>query len=387
MRRVFFAILLAGSLLASPALAKGPALPLHQEIGRDFATGAHFYVVTIKSWFDDLLSLIGLKKGTTLIGEGSDCSGDSVCSPGLACLNTCTTEDCLRYAKRCVKGDSRVTVLGEYSPCDETNLCAAGTDCTHVCQKGFDCGGETNRCMKPVAPAGSCRADNDCVSVCGAQPFPPIGPSAYEAHCVQDACWCYPIAIKPELNRTACPNADGAELSCPGGTQIACTTGTCTGENCPVVKTCLTQPEYGGQCLADQECNAASCVAGAAAFCGTDNRCKCRVTQQETISCNTADECSGSACTSNEIPACIQGSCACAPAAVTTVCQTVNDCSSDCPQGYKPACDKNACVCQRTTVVSVSCKTVDDCGSVSCPSGYEKSCRNDVCTCGRTPQP
>lgn len=384
MRRTTFAILLAGSLLAAPALAAGPERSFPQELGRDFVAGAAYYVRTVDGWIMNLLSLVGFRKNTAMGGEGSDCGGDSICSPGLACLNTCDGQDCPRYAKRCRKGPERITVLGEFSPCGNQDLCAAGTDCTRVCQDGADCGNDAYRCLRPVVPTGSCQADQDCTAVCGQQPFPPFGPAAFEARCVQGACRCDPLAITPAAPRVACPgNLGGPELSCPTGSQVACTpAASCSGGACPPVKTCLTAPAFGGTCLEDRECAGSVCVAGAEAFCGDDHLCKCRVTRNETVSCRTPADCSGSACGSDETPACIKGSCACAKA-VTSACKTVQDCSSDCPQGYAPACDAGTCACQRTVVAPIGCKTAADCGSISCPSGYDKACRDAVCGCAR----
>ena len=387
MRRAIFALLLAGSLLASPALAAGSRPPIYLDVGRNFTTGARFYFHTLGAWLDDLLGVLGLKGRGGSSGEGTACQASSPCGSGLVCLNVCADASCGRFEKRCVKGANHVVVLGEYSPCSAKDLCMDGTDCTDVCPQGMDCGDAAYRCLKPVAPSGHCDIDSECLSTCGQLPYPPIGPSAYAASCVQGACRCATLLTKPGAARVACPENMTQSLSCPTGTHAGCAASDCATGDCPPMLTCLTAPAYGGECLGDAECSDAACPQGSEPFCGDDRRCKCRVKEVQTIACQTAAECGAGVCAANEIAACVNGACACAPAGVVSSCQTDAECAA-CPQDYTPACQSGSCTCQKTKVVPFACQTVDDCGAVSCPEGYDKGCQDSVCVCSRqVPQP
>lgn len=382
MRRALFALLLAGSLIATPALAAGRP-PIYLDIGRNFTTGAEFYFRTVGAWLQSLLAAVGLKGRVAAVGEGTTCEASTPCGGGLVCQNVCDTAGCPRYEKRCVKGSNRVTVFGEFSSCGGKDLCVEGTFCTRVCPAGMDCGGSDYRCLKPVVPTGHCDVDTECLSVCGQLPFAPIGSSAFAASCVQGACLCAPQLTRLDAPRVACPEGQTGVLSCPTGSHAACTPASCAAGGCPPLLTCLTAPAYGGECMNDVECGGAECPQGAEPFCGDDRRCKCRVKQELTVSCQTAAECGSSVCASDEVAACVNGACACAPAGVVSACKTAADCSSNCPQGYTPACDNNACVCQKTTIVPVACQQVEECGSISCPEGYDKACKDAICVCAK----
>lgn len=385
MKRAIFALMLAVSLAAAPALAAAARPPVYLDIGRNFSTGAEYYFRSVNSWFDALLSLIGLRHKPTPGAVGS-CESSSDCAPGLVCLNSCDDAACERFAKRCVKSPIRVVILGEFSACGAENLCAEGTDCTRVCPAGLDCGTDTYRCMKPVAPVGSCASDAECVSVCGQLPFAPIGPSAYKVRCAQNACLCETAAVRPDAPRVKCPDPLPSTMLCPLGTWPACTPGACPSGACPDVLTCLTAPDYGGICLMDAGCVDANCASGTEPFCGTDSHCKCRAKQVQTVSCATTSDCGASLCGANELTACVNGACSCAPAPAApgaAACASVADCSTDCPQDYSPACEKGSCVCQKKTTVPFACQSVDDCTQVACPDGYDKGCQQDVCVCSR----
>ncbi len=390
MRRIVFIFLLSCTLLANPALASGTRPPIYRDIGRNFRTGATFYLQTLDGWFMAILSRLGWKTGASTLGEGTSCLTSTPCAPGLTCLNTCDDQDCRSFTKRCAKGIDRLAVLGEFSPCSNKDLCADGTECTRVCPTGATCSGPSNVCLKPPVPAGSCTSDADCVAVCGQSPFPPIGPAALAARCVQGACTCTPFKIEPSAERVACPEGSPGPIDCPVDTHAACARLACTDGNCPIAGTCLTAPAYGGACLDDAECASAECPQGAEAFCANDDRrCKCRTQDIRAIPCQSAADCGDpSLCSKDEIRACVNGACACAPnAPAPSACRTVSDCSEDCPPGYAPGCDRNACVCQKTRVAPVACRTSQDCGSVSCPDGYDKACNESVCACTRQVQP
>lgn len=388
MRRAIFALLLAGSLLASPALAAGARPPIYLDVGRNFAAGAQFYFHTIGAWLDGLLGAIGLKGRSASSIEGTACQASSPCGSGLVCLNVCPGGSCDRLEKRCVKGANHVVVLGEFSPCSDKDLCTDGTSCARICPAGLDCGNDDYRCLKPVVPTGRCAADDDCTAVCAGLPFPPIGPSGYVASCVEGACRCQTQLALTGAPRVACPDSQVKNLSCPVGTWDACTPATdCPSGGCPPVLTCLTSPPYGGVCLVDAGCASAECPQGSEAFCGEDQHCKCRVKEVQTVACQTAADCAADVCASNEIAACVAGACACAPAGVVSSCQTAAECAA-CPPDYAPACQDGSCLCQKTTVAPVACQTVDECGAISCPEGFDKGCKDSVCVCARqVPQP
>ncbi len=387
MRSLFAALLVASSLLvAAPVRAAGPA-DVIASIPHDFMTGARFYFETVGGWFSSLLELLGLSERLRIASEGEGCSERTRCAPGLVCLNACDGADCEVYDKRCSQGPERVDILGEYSVCDTGNLCRDGTDCTRICPAGADCGGESHRCMRPVAVSGSCSADADCRAKCEAIPFPPIGPSAWRAQCVDGACGCAPVRIDPAAERVTCPDGTVGAFACPTGTREACTPAACPSGICPPYLTCLYAPAYGGTCFRDAGCADAACPEGASPFCDPDEKvCRCRSTEVTTISCTTPADCaSAAACGENEVAACIDGACACAPAAVVTSCTNAAECSSDCPEGFGPACVDGACACQRVTEnVPVACETVEQCGGVSCPAGFDKACIDGACACTRT---
>jgi hypothetical protein len=340
MRIAFAALLIAAGLAFAPApvMAKGP-MDLVTGIPHDFTTGAKFYFSTVGGWFSKLFELLGLTEKLTIVGEGSDCVQGTRCSLGLVCVNACDGADCDVYAKRCLKGPSSVDVLGEYSLCDGSNLCSGGTFCTRICPAGSDCGAETHRCLLPNAPSGACTADAECAARCGQTPFPPIGPAAWRAQCVKGSCACSPVAFDPAATPVICPADANGVMYCPDGTREACLPAACASGICPPFLTCVTAPAFGGTCFADAECAEAACSEGAA-FCDpTDSRCKCRSSQVTTIACATASDCSAAAsCAANEIQACIDGACACAPAGVVTTCSA----------GFDKACIDSKCACTRT---------------------------------------
>lgn len=386
MRYALTAVILALSLAATPVQAKGP-LDFVTDIPRDFKTGAQFYFETVGGWFATLLDLLGLTEKLSIAGEGDACAQSTRCTLGLVCLNVCDGAGCDVYEKRCVDGPDRVDILGEYSRCDGGQLCADGTYCTRTCPVGADCGGGTHRCMRPIEPGGSCTAADDCRTACGQFPFPPIGPSGYVARCAEGSCVCDVVELDPGAERTACPAGVKQELVCPAGTHQACTASSCPSGACEPRLTCLTAPAYGGTCLEEAECSDAACAEGSSPFCdAADKRCKCRSTEILTISCATAADCSAAAaCGANEIQACVEGACACAPAVVVTTCTAASECSSNCPEGFGRACVEGQCACQRVTEnVPVACETVDQCGGVSCPESYDKACIDAKCACTRT---
>lgn len=388
MRHAFAAVLIALSLVAAPVQAKGPG-DFFASIPNDFMTGARFYFETVGGWVTGLLDLLGLTQKLRIVDEGEPCEQGDRCSLGLVCVNACDGADCDVYAKRCLKGPEQVDVLGEYSLCEKDDLCGGKTFCTRVCPTGADCGGQTHRCLRPNAPGGACTADADCRAVCGETPYPPIGPAAWRASCVEGSCACAPQAIAPEAQRIACPEGTPGAMSCPTGTREACTPASCPSGICPPVLTCLTSPAYGGTCFTDAGCADAACPEGAAPFCDpNESVCRCRSTATTTIACTTPADCSAAAaCGANEIAACVQGACACAPAVVVTSCASASECSSDCPEGFGPACVEGSCACQRVTEnVPVACETVEQCGGVSCPEGFAKACIDAKCACTRTVQ-
>lgn len=385
MRHAFAAVLIALSLVAAaPVHAKGP-VDLITGIPHDFATGARFYFETVGGWFATLLDLLGLTEKLTIVDEGEACSQGSRCSLGLVCVNVCDGGDCDVYAKRCLKGPESVDVLGQYSVCDEEDLCGGDTYCTRTCPAGSDCGGETHRCMPPIKPFGSCTADADCRAGCAKMPFAPIGPAAWFAQCSEGACTCALVEFEEDSERVACPADVAGAMVCPTGTREACTPGT----GSQPVLTCLTAPAYGGVCFTDAGCADAECPEDASPFCDPNEKvCRCRSSEIVTIACATASDCSAAAaCASNEIQACVEGACACAPAGVVTSCTTASECSSDCPEGFGRACVEGSCACQRVTEnVPVACESVDQCGGVSCPEGFDKACIDAKCACTRTVQ-
>lgn len=386
MRYAFAAVLVALSLAAAPVQAKGPA-DIVVGIPHDFVTGARFYFKTVGEWIDELLELVGLAGKIRAAGEGEECTQRTRCTLGLVCANACDGADCEIYDKRCLKGLESVDILGEYSLCGTGNLCVDGTSCTRVCPAGADCGGETHRCMRPNPFSGSCTADADCREVCGKAPFPPIGPSAWHASCVEGSCACAPVEIEPSAERVRCPDDTRGAMSCPVGTREACVAAACPSGACPPYITCVTAPAYGGTCFTDAGCGDAECPEGASPFCDPQGSvCRCRSSEIKTIACATAADCSAAAaCGADEIQACVNGACACAPAGVVTSCTTASECSSDCPAGYAPACNEGQCACQRVTEnVPVACENVDQCGGVSCPEGYDKACIEAKCACTRT---
>lgn len=385
MRKTLAAALLAFGLLASPAYAAGPRPPIYRDIGKNFVTGATFYYTTIAGWVDTLLDLVGIKQKLTIAQQGEPCTRFTHCAPGLVCLNSCIGGNCARYEKACLPGPPKVDVLGEYSICGPDDLCVIDTYCTRTCPPGVNCGDEGYRCMKPVDLGTSCSEDTECVEACGTRPFPPIGPSAYVARCSLGTCHCDPIETQPDAERVACPDGIKKNLVCPAGTWAVCTPKTdCPSGNCAPVLTCLTSPDYGGTCLVDAGCAQASCPEGAEPFCGEDRQCKCRKTEALTISCQTAADCGASVCDATEIAACVEGACACAPAAVVNSCQTASDCA-ECPSGYASSCENNSCLCTKTKEnVPVACNDVSECSSVACPDGYDKACLENVCSCTRT---
>lgn len=386
MRHAFAAVLIALSLAASPVQAKGP-MDVVTSIPHDFVTGAKFYFETVGGWIEELLDLLGLSEKLAIVDEGEDCTQGARCSLGLVCVNVCDGADCAVYAKRCLKGPSSVDVLGEYSICGAGNLCAGETFCTRTCPAGADCGEETHRCMRQIEPGGACTDGDDCRTACGKSPFPPIGPSAYVARCAEGSCVCDTVEIAPDAGRVDCPAELTTDVVCPAGTHPACTPAICPSGACAPYLTCLTAPAYGGTCAADAECADAACSEGASPFCDpNDRRCKCRSSEIKTVACSAASDCSAAAaCGANEIQACVQGACACAPAGIVTTCAAASECSSDCPAGFGPACVEGNCACQRITEnVPVACETVDQCGGVSCPAGYDKACIDAKCACTRT---
>ncbi|HTK60369.1 MAG TPA: hypothetical protein VL283_04185, partial [Candidatus Baltobacteraceae bacterium] len=332
MRYALAAILVALSLAASPVQAKGPQSPMDYvtSIPHDFVTGAQFYFQTVGGWFKTLLDLLGLTEKFHIVGEGGPCTQSTRCTLGLVCVNACDGADCDTYDKRCLKGPSSVNVLGVYSLCGTGDLCADGTACTRICPAGADCGTETHRCMQPNEPGGSCTADADCRAACGKKPFPPIGAAAWRASCVAGSCTCAPVKFDPNLERVECPAGTQGAMVCPEGTREACTPASCPSGICPPYLTCLQAPAYGGTCFTDQGCADAACAEGASPFCDpTEKRCRCRSTQVTTIACSTAADCAAAtACAANEIQACIDGACACAPAVVVTTCSVASECSS-----------------------------------------------------------
>lgn len=385
MRRALIALLLAGSLLAAPALAKGPDASLPAQLGRDFTTGAVYYVHTLGSWFTTLFHLIGLKTPdvTTTLPKG--CDEGTRCATGTLCTNVCAAPGCASMEKQCLAGRIHVDVVGEYGECDASDLCGDATLCTRTCLPGMTCPGTGYRCLKPTALGPSCATDGECAATCAGEPFPPLGNTGYAASCSKGSCVCQPFIFEPNAMRVACPPATAGTLICPTGTHQECTAGTCTGTDCPAVLTCLAGAEYGGACLTDQECALASCPEKTSPFCSTDHSCKCRSAGATTVSCTTSAQCGSVTCGSGEIVACVKGLCACAnPGPIVNACKSVADCSADCPSGYAPGCEKNACVCQRKTTAPVRCATVADCGAVSCPAGYDMSCRESLCACVRT---
>lgn len=385
MRHAAAAILIAVSLVAAPVQAKEPS-GFIASIPHDFMTGARFYFETIGGWFTTLLDLLGLTEKLTIVDEGEDCTQFTRCSLGLVCVNACDGPECAVHAKRCLKGPESVNVLGEYSLCDKDNLCSGDTFCTRVCPLGADCGEATHRCLRRNTPTTGCRSDADCSESCGKTPFPPIGPSAWRASCTLGSCTCSPVAIDPAASRVVCPTNAVGVMVCPVGTREACTPAACASGDCPPYRTCVNAPEYGGTCFDDAECAAAACAEGASSFCDPNERlCKCRSSETKTIACAAASDCAASsACATNEINACIEGACACAPAGVVTSCSSASECSSNCPTGYGAACVEGQCACQRVTEnVPVACQTLDQCGGVSCPAGFDKACVDAKCACKR----
>ncbi len=385
MRRFAFAVILAFTLAAaSPAMAAPASGSLVSSFGRNFTTGARYYVQTVEGWMHALLSFLGLESRFAVVDENDACTQESRCSEGLVCLNVCEGNACERFEKRCVRGPATVLVLGTASICNGDNLCVDGTDCVRVCPRGATCTA-THRCLKTSSSLRSCTTDTECKAVCATLSMPPIGPSAYVARCASDGCACDPIEIDPNAKRIACPGTERPPLVCSSGTTQACAVSSDGGAP---LETCVAAPEYGGTCFDSGECANAACPEGSQPFCSDDQRCKCRTSETQVVACQSASECSAAGCASNEIPACISGACACAPAGATTACKTVSECSNDCPQGFSAACENERCLCQRTIEnVPVSCQSVSDCGPVACPANYEKACLNAVCACTHTEQP
>lgn len=384
MRKTFIAMIIAFSLVAAPTSAAGPGSYI-SSIPRDFVTGADYYFKTISGWLTDLLDLLGLYEKLRIANEGEDCSGDASCAPGLICLNAPRGNDRV-YEKLCFKGPDSAVVLDEYLSCDDSNLCAKGLWCARTCPEGAGCGRETHRCLRPVTPIGSCSAAADCRAICGAQPLPQFGPSAYAASCVKNKCVCDPVEVSPSNVRVDCQAGESTVLACPPGTDQACTSSICQTGGCLPRATCLTSPAFGGTCFNDGECSNASCPEGASPFCEAAERlCKCKASVAATISCATASDCSAkAACGPDEIASCVQGACACAAAGTVTSCAKASECSSNCPAGFAPACVQGSCACQRVIEnVPVACVSPSDCGGVSCPAGYDKACIDSKCSCAR----
>jgi hypothetical protein len=382
MRTALAAIMIALSLTAAPVQAKGPEEGFIASIPHDFMTGARFYFSTVGGWFATLFDLLGLTERLHIVGEDELCTKASRCSLGLTCVNVCDGADCDVYEKRCVRGPSSVDVLGVYSLCGKDDLCADGTACTRICPAGKDCGAETHRCLQPNEPEGACGADADCRALCGATAFLPIGPSGWHASCTAGACRCSPVVIDAAAQRVACPEGMRGAMACPEGTREACTPGA---DGRPYL-TCVAAPAYGGTCFTDAGCADAQCPEGAAPFCdATDQRCRCRSNQVTTVRCSAPSDCQAAAvCGADEVHACIEGACACAPAGVITSCTAASDCSADCPEGFARACVEGQCACQRVTEnVPVACQDVSQCGGVSCPAGYDKACIDAKCACTR----
>lgn len=380
MRVVLAAVLVAMTLFAAPAYAKGSP-GFFASIPHNFMTGANHYFSTVGGWIESLLELLGLSEKLRIAAEGESCTSATRCAIGLVCVNVCTDAECDLFEKRCAKGPSRVQVLGEFSGCDGDDLCADGTLCTRTCPRGETCAAGSHRCMRPVEPAGSCSAAADCVATCAALPFPPIGTSGWLASCAQGSCRCAPVETRPDAARVVCPEGLGGAIACPAGTRSACT----QGAHGPYL-TCLTAPSYGGTCFTDAGCAEATCAEGAMPFCDmTEQVCKCRSSETQALTCATVADCAAAAaCAEGEVAACIDGACACAQGGVTAACSTPADCAA-CQEDFSPVCQEGQCGCQRVTEnVPVACAAVEDCGGVSCPAGFDKACIDAKCACTRT---
>lgn len=402
---IFLALLAPWLLAAPPAMAEeAPSSPERSGISlvlENLGKGVSAVWKTVKGWFVSLGRLFGFARVSGL-EEGRECLSTPECADGLLCLNRCPEglAECDVFAKLCVPAsdafttsDGRRTELviqPEYGACGPSGLCAEGTACTRTCPTGAVCA-TAYRCLAPAAVSGTCRADADCSDACAGRAFLPSGPSSLRAVCAAGACACRLEEADPALDAVPCPASELAKpVLCPPGTWPACTTGACAGDSCPPRRTCLTAPEFGGQCLADADCSAAACAEGSESFCGGDRRCRCRRVVEEIISCEADAECAGLSCPDGSRSFCRDGLCACGLAAGAATeqnqCKTDAECGgTSCPAGYAAACVNGECACQRTLEnVPVSCASVRDCEGVSCPAGFEKTCLDGACACLRT---
>lgn len=365
-------------------------------IGTNLLKGIKAVGRTVSGWFSAIGKLLGLGAGG--LEQGEACESTTQCGKDLLCLNTCNDEECDRYEKHCVPGSAdvvvefkstgRLVIKPEFAECGAEDLCAKDLTCTRTCPVGVDCS-TTHRCLQRDTGLGSCTVDFDCRSICSKQPFAPIGVSAYRPSCEAGACNCRIQEVNPELNITACTSkAESVPIICPSGTHAACTKENCTGPNCEARLTCLTAPQFGGQCLSDDSCSNVACAEGTNPFCDTDRKCRCKKQEAVTVTCQQDAECSGISCPSGQISACFGGVCTCGTKVQQeqeTSCTTANECPDTCTEGFSRACVNNQCACTRTTEnVPVSCSTVAECGGVTCPDDFEKVCLNNQCACTRT---
>ncbi len=388
--RVF---LLAGLMLlaALPAAAAEPlpSCDWYQaacRASRAFIRGARYFGTTVAGWFGGLADALRGKAG--IVAQNGNCEDDGDrCAPGLACLNTCTSKvECAVYEKRCVKAPAKVLVQPAYTPCSNANICASGTHCTRTCPRGASCA-VSYRCLPDVTEAPVCATPGDCEATCAKRGLPPVASSALRASCAAGSCLCTFEETDPSLLPVACPTGSDDRMICPTGQLAGCTLQGCAGGTCDAPRlTCLTAPEFGGLCLDDPACRRVTCTQGAAPFCDTDMKCRCKSFETETISCTSNGQCAGISCPSGQKPACASGACACAATEqVEIACTDASQCSGDCPADYRLACVQGRCACQRTVDAGpISCQNDTECGSILCPADYQKTCYKLQCACTRT---
>jgi hypothetical protein len=310
--------------------------------------GWDYYLKTVRGWFVGLGGLFTGRKAPPG-GAEAPCEEQADCSQGLSCLNVCDSEGCDVLSKRCRPGRAEIRVIPEWSPCGPDEVCEKGAYCVRTCPKGVECAAGY-RCRPKTSGGPACNAAAECLAYCRNQEFPPIGYAAFVPVCDGGSCDCALREAQPELDRVHCPaGIDSSMIAC----QVGASPG-CTDDNGPVRLTCLTAPEYGGECLNDAACHGVSCPAGTSPFCDADSICRCRGVKQVTLKCRVDADCAAVGCAAGEKKVCAAGECACA----------------------------------RTTVTEreVACATLDDCQDVICPSGYEKRCRDGKCACARAIQ-
>ncbi len=391
---VFLAFLLIVSALSAALAAQAVAGQFHRApaarrpgpaalVLADAVKGAQIYR---SSALDTLAAIVNRLTGKkiNITGELQSCEDPSDCPVGYACLNACEQgKDCDVFVKRCLQGPEQIKIEPPFSACGRGDVCGKGTACARTCPSGVSCP-VTHRCLPAQASEGACANDLGCLALCNKKGFPPVG-VGYRAVCENGDCHCRLQEINPGAPRVSCTDAIRADqnMACPDGTTPACT----PGANGAPRLTCLTAPEFGGQCTDDASCGNISCPTGAAPFCDKDQKCRCRAVEERTIACASDDQCGSITCDANQKKVCASGACACAQTNVIeqeAVCKTAADCPATCAQGYSTACVSGKCACQRTKNVPVACRTVNDCSAIACPADYQKTCLKNVCSCVRS---